>query len=158
MKHQCNVRPKLYTPGNLLGKFQKKGVVQTRHLLTLFSHDSQYFISQNSAKHGKLNGNPQRTSASPPTSGGTQPYPSVTHPFRWNRWNGTEWALHDPPPRFDECNEDRGEKVEENFPGKYLRADANREQYDRVLRHSQLRRHDDSACTRRALMTNRIRE
>jgi hypothetical protein len=35
MKHQCNVRPKLYTPGNLLGKFQKKGVVQTRHLLTL---------------------------------------------------------------------------------------------------------------------------
>jgi hypothetical protein len=54
----CNVRPKLYTPGNLLGKFQKKGVVQTRHLLTLFSHDSQYFISQNSAKHGKLNGNP----------------------------------------------------------------------------------------------------
>ena len=31
----CNVRPKLYTPGNLLGKFQKKGVVQTRHLLTL---------------------------------------------------------------------------------------------------------------------------
>ena len=42
--------------------------------------------------------------------------------IRMEEMECTEWALHDPPPRFVSVTKRRDREKEENFPGKYPRA------------------------------------
>jgi hypothetical protein len=51
----------------------------------------------------------------------------------------------------------RDREKKENFPGKYPRAHTDWIRNEGTT-HSQRQRHDGSACTRRALMADRIRE